>query len=179
MADGSIVEVAEHELATGSRIGDVVAVAGRPGTAPRRGLLVGLGEDLTRADAQALAAHAASRTLTPGPTFGAHFTDHRHLLEGAVGRRFPGNPAGHADFLAELNRLVAGGAFRPRGVTSIVARGEQLYAYEGRFNRLLPDGQTRVEALTLLVRPNGEWVTLLRSGEGMAARIERHFTHHF
>lgn len=45
------------------------------------------------------------------------------------------------------------GVMRPVGITSI-ARGEEL---------------------TLLARPNGEWVTLRRSGQGMADRIESFF----
>jgi hypothetical protein len=178
LADGSIVDVLEHEIPAGTRIGQAVQVPAGPGRS-RPGILLSAGEELGQAEAQALIRHAQSTTIGPGPNFLSHFQDHRHLLGGVVGRRFPGNPAGHADFLAELNRLTRSGELRPAGLTSIRRGDELVYAFEGSFRRTLRDGQVRTEALTMLMRPDGEWVTLLRSGEGLANTIQRNFRTRF
>ncbi len=172
LADGSIVEAAAHEVPAGTRVGEAIELQRAAGRPAERGILVAGGEDILRSDAEAILRHATSQTMTPGPNFIRHFQDHRHLLEGVVGRKFPGNPVGHADFLAELTRMANSGQFRPIGLT-VVREGGLTYAFEGSFRRLLPDGQIRTEALTLLMRPNGEWVTLLRSGGGMANEAVR------
>ena len=176
LADGLIVEALEHEVPAGLKTGETFAL--RVGQGQQTALLITRGDDVLGSITD-LAAHASSRRLTPGRAFVSHFQDHRHLLEGVAGRSFRGGAAGHADFLNELTRMVGAGELRPVGLGSIAKQGELLYAFEGSFRRVLRDGQTRTEALMMLMKPDGEFVTLLRAGEGMAARVKSNLRFRF
>jgi hypothetical protein len=162
LADGTVVEVFEHEVPAGTRLGEAITIPGaRPTDAPRPGVLIG--EIPHRpADIRQIAETASSKVLTPGARFIEHFEDHRRLFERAFGESFPATSAGADQFLARLTDLIHSGEFRAVGLATL-KKGEPLsYIFRGR-------------GLTLVMKPSGEWVTLLRSGEGLDLAIEKFF----
>ena len=67
------------------------------------------------------------------------------------------NPIGEADFLRELGELLVAARCGPWALRRSTAALPMAYVYQG---------QPGPVALTALVRPSGEWITLLASGIG-------------
>jgi hypothetical protein len=153
LADGSIVEVEQHELPPGVALGDFITVPGlaRSGMDPRV-VLVGLGQELAHADAQTIIRNITSRNLTRGPNFFEHFDKHRNVLERVTGRRYDLNTH-QEDFLNDIQNLIHSGGVQLVGFSTI-KKGQPLVAV------------FRGQGVTVVTHPNGEWVTIWRTGEG-------------
>jgi len=94
--------------------------------------------------------------------FQQHFKDHRDLLARATGNAYPVSPAGETAFLNELSNLIASRRLQPIGAATL-NRGEPIvYVFRGTVG---------VARLTLIMKPNGDWQTILRSGEGMDLKM--------
>jgi len=174
LADDHLVELPNTGPVVAIRVGDEVPahLAHGAGGGGQPGIVVGRGAGPGATPAQDEAAFPPTQPelaeiirfardlgsrLTRGVNFAAHFRDHKHLLERATGRTYPANPIGEADFLRELGHLLAAGTLRPVGIATINRGAPMAYVYQG---------QPGPVALTALVRPSGEWITLLASGTG-------------
>jgi len=164
LADGSIVWVDPHEVPAGARFGDPVSIPAGAGMPERPGVLVP-DIPLSAADRAVIAATASSRTLAQGADFADHFARHRGLLEGVLGTHYP-VPGGEAAFLRDLEGLMRSGTLRPTGLSTVKAGQPLVNVFEGSFVRTLADGQRRTETLMLVMKPDGEFVTLLNAGRG-------------
>jgi hypothetical protein len=94
--------------------------------------------------------------------FEQHFKDHRDLVQKAAGTKYPISPAGQTAFLNDLSGFIASRRLQPIGAGTL-ARGEPI-AYVFR-------GLVGTAGLTLVMKPNGDWQTVLRSGEGLDLRL--------
>ena len=100
--------------------------------------------------------------LAPGPHFGDHFRAHRNLMERTTGQTYPVGP-GEAAFLHDLGRLITTGALAPLGIATINRGAPMTYIFQGQPGPVM---------LTCVVRPNGEWVTLLGGAGSMASALQ-------
>lgn len=97
----------------------------------------------------------ASCVLSAGKNFKDHFIRHKGLLEDLLDKKYPKWKDGNgAEFLQDLGKLVDDGrlALEPKLYT-INKGSAPMMVYRG-------------EGLTLITKQDGEFVTLLRSGEG-------------
>ena len=101
--------------------------------------------------------------LSRGRSFDSHFRDHRNLLEGALGKSYRQDPAGGAEFLRDLGQLISSGRLKPLGIATIRKNEPMVYVFQGRVGFV---------DLTAMVRPGGEWVTLLATGIGMTLGLQ-------
>lgn len=150
-------------------LGDEVATG-----AGERGLLVGQGGPRgsetefapTRAETQMLANNVVARgsSLTPGDPvkFNEHFRDHRELLEKALNKRYTVDAVGQAAFLRDLSQAISSRRLQLIGAGTL-AKGQPL-AYIFR-------GNVGIARLTLVMKPGGQWQTLVRAGEGLDLRV--------
>lgn len=94
--------------------------------------------------------------------FDQHFKDHRDLLIKAVESPFPISPEGKNAFLLELRKQVFHQNLRPIGAATLARDQPIVYVLRGNV------GTAR---LTLVMKPNGDFQTLVRSNEGLDKRI--------
>lgn len=81
--------------------------------------------------------------------------------------------------MADLNKLLKDGEFKPVGLATLSPDQDLSYIYRGSWQVVLPDGQTVAHNLTLVTEPDGEWITLIRSGQGLDLKIEQFFRFRF
>ncbi len=97
---------------------------------------------------------------TPPEALKEHYLKHRALLEKVLKKKYPKWQADlGADFLADLDELISSGKLRYRGKGTLKVSTPKAYIYEG-------------DGLTLVLRQDGSFWTLLESGTGMAANIK-------
>lgn len=92
--------------------------------------------------------------ITAGKNFKQHYLDHRALLEKVLGKRYPKWKVDEgAEFLADLHEMVKSGRLEYEGM--------------GTLGKDQPAGHVfRGEGLTFVSKENGEFWTLLTSGQG-------------
>lgn len=105
----------------------------------------------------------ATRLAEGNPVkFDQHFKDHRDLLIKAVGKPFPVSNEGKLAFLEELRNQTIAQNIRPIGAATLAKHQPIVYVLRGNV------GTAR---LTLVMKPNGDFQTLVRSNEGLDTRM--------
>ena len=164
MANGSIIGVEQTELPSEAALGDIVTVPGRavPGLAKpgidRSGVLIGLGKEVKRSDVPAIIRNITHRNLTRGDNFLDHFKRHRNVLERVTHRKYHFHTH-QQDFLNDIQNLIHNGDVKLVGL-STMGQGQPLVAV------------FRGQGVTVVTRPDGEWVTILRTGEGIDPKLD-------
>jgi uncharacterized protein DUF4157 len=96
----------------------------------------------------------------PSETIKEHYLKHRSLLEKVLKKRYPKWQEDNGlNFLNDLDELISSGRLRYRGKGTLKINTPVSHIYEG-------------EGLTLVLRQDGSFWTLLESGTGMAATIK-------
>jgi hypothetical protein len=99
-------------------------------------------------------------SLSAGKNFKEHFIAKRPLLEKALGNRFGKLKEGGGDeFLKALADAIENGTFKYIGRGTLKKGMEAMNIYRGL-------------GLTVVTKMNGEWVTLLESGQGLDLAIQ-------
>ncbi|WP_437742851.1 RHS repeat-associated core domain-containing protein [Sorangium sp. So ce1504] len=97
--------------------------------------------------------------LTAGKNFKEHFVNHRAAVENALGVKFGKLKDGGGEALLKaLSDRIENGTFKYVGQGTLKKGAEAMSIYRGR-------------GLTIVVKSSGEWVTALKSGEGMDLAI--------
>jgi RHS repeat-associated protein len=97
---------------------------------------------------------------TAGKNFKDHFIRHKGLLEGLLGKKYsPWKKGGGDEFLADLDKLIADGRLVHAGDGTLKLGQPVVHVFRG-------------EGLTAIIKPGGEFVTLLESGKGMDTAIQ-------
>jgi hypothetical protein len=98
--------------------------------------------------------------LTPGKHFKEHFITKKALLEQTLGIRLGKLKEGGGEaFLKAISDGIENGTFKYVGQGTLKKGMEAMNIYRG-------------QGLTIVTKTNGEWVTLLQSGEGMDLAIQ-------
>ncbi|MFS8215190.1 contractile injection system protein, VgrG/Pvc8 family [Paenibacillus sp. 203] len=96
--------------------------------------------------------------VTAGNNFKKHFLKHKTLLEKKLGTKYPKLEADGPRFLQDIQKNIDNGTFEFVGKGTINRDSGVLNIYRG-------------EGLTVVTKPNGEWVTLLEQGKAMDLNI--------
>jgi hypothetical protein len=101
----------------------------------------------------------------PGPgdkkwkDYKEHYIHHRSLLERVLGKHYPKWKVDFGDeFLQDLTQMIESGDFQHQGVGTLKADTAIVHVYRDAVNGL---------TLILRTNPNGEYQTLLVTGEGL------------
>lgn len=99
--------------------------------------------------------------ITSGKNVKSHYKDHKGLLETITGKKYPSFKQSNnaQEFLQDLTNLVDDGTFQYVYKSTAQQGGDILNVYKG-------------EGLVLALKENGEWVTLLTDGQGLAKALE-------
>lgn len=100
--------------------------------------------------------------LSAGPHFARHFRAHRNLMERTTGGTYHVG-MGEATFLRDLGRLITTGALAPIGIATLNLGAPMTYIFQGQPGKVF---------LTCVVRPSGEWVTLLGGTGSLAGALQ-------
>ncbi len=93
--------------------------------------------------------------LTSGKNFKSYYLDHKKLLENSLGTKYKNyDDETTTRFLSDLGSLINDGKVKFIGNATLLPNGEVYKVYRGN-------------GLTLTTKLNGEWHTLLESGEGL------------
>ena len=104
-------------------------------------------------------AQGSSGKLTPRKNFKEHFITKKALLEEKLGVRVGKLKEGGGEtFLKAISDGIEIGTFKYVGQGTLKKGMEAMNIYRG-------------QGLTIVTKTNGEWVTLLQSGEGMDLAI--------
>ena len=96
----------------------------------------------------------------PPETIKEHYLKHRSLLEKVLKKKYPKwQEDSGAGFLADLDEMISSGRLQYRGKGTLKINTPVSHIYEG-------------EGLTLVLRQDASFWTLLESGTGMAATIK-------
>jgi len=175
LANDRIIEIESSGTLSLLRLGDevpAVELHGPQNTGDQRpGILIGYGLNAgltpqeqselppNRLELDELISNVRARGsgLMRGPHFADHYDRHRNLLEAALGRVYPLTTQGEDAFLSDLGQLITDDVLKPIGIATINRGQPMVYIYTATV------GST---PLTAVVRPCGEWNTLLRAGTG-------------
>jgi RHS repeat-associated protein len=103
---------------------------------------------------------AGVTTLTAGKNFKEHFVNHRSIVEKALGIKVGKLKDGGGDALLKaLGDGIDNGTLKLAGQGTLKKGGEVMNIYRGG-------------GLTVVTKPGGEWVTALKSGEGLDVAIQ-------
>ena len=96
--------------------------------------------------------------IAAGKNFKDHYIRHKGLLEAALGVKLPkwSQSSSGLAFRQRLESMIRGGQLRHRGLGTLGKGQPPVHVFEG-------------QGLTAAIKPSGEFVTLLRLGEGKAA----------
>ncbi len=96
-------------------------------------------------------------SIKPGAKFKQHYIDHKSLLEKALGRKFPrwSDSAGGQLFRESLEKLIEGGQLQHQGIATLNRDAVPAHVFQGL-------------GITSVIKPDGEFVTLLQTGVGRA-----------
>ena len=102
-----------------------------------------------------------SKNLKTGKNFKDHYIRHKGLLEEVTGKKYPKYKVSNngQEFLNDLQDLIVEGELKYEGLGTIKPGFEAMEIYRGN-------------GITLVIKTNGEFVTLLKSGEGMDKNIQ-------
>ncbi|WP_310602850.1 polymorphic toxin-type HINT domain-containing protein [Anaerosporobacter sp.] len=97
------------------------------------------------------------KAITGGKKFKEHFLKHKHLLERVTGKKYPSykNPE---EFFNDIKRLINNGTIPFVGKGTLNKCSDVLNIYRGK-------------GITIAIKQNGEWVTILEQGKGMDVKI--------
>jgi len=97
--------------------------------------------------------------ITAGKNFKDHFIRHKGILEKALGTKYAKYKTHGQAFLDDIGKIIDNGTVQFVGKGTLKKDGEVLHIYRGN-------------GMTVAVKPNGEFVTLLESGKGMDLNIQ-------
>lgn len=97
--------------------------------------------------------------ITAGTNFKDHFIRHKGILENALGTKYPKYKTHGDAFLNDIGKIIDDGTVKLVGQGTLKKDGEVLNIYRGN-------------GMTVATKLNGEFVTLLISGEGMDKSIQ-------
>ncbi len=99
--------------------------------------------------------------IIAGKNFKDHYIRHKGLLEHVTGKKYPKYKQSNngQEFLNDLQDLINNGMLKYEGLGTIKKGFDPMKIYRGN-------------GLTLIVKTNGEFVTLLKMGEGMDLGIQ-------
>lgn len=97
--------------------------------------------------------------ITAGKNFKDHFIRHKGILENALGTKYSKYKTHGDAFLEDIGKIIDDGTVKLVGKGTLKKDGEVLNIYRGN-------------GMTLAIKPNGEFVTLLESGKGMDLSIQ-------
>ena len=102
-----------------------------------------------------------NRKLTAGKNFKSHYKDHKHLLEKLLGKKYPAYKKSNdgEEFLNDLENLLKNGSLTYDGLGTLKKNDPPKAIYRG-------------SGLTLVLKTDNEFVTLLKSGEGLDLGIQ-------
>ncbi|MEU9326269.1 hypothetical protein AB0D91_21035 [Streptomyces canus] len=99
------------------------------------------------------------KAFTAGKNFKEHWKSKKSMMEKFLGKTYPKwKDDEGAELLADLFELVTSGKVKYQGLGTFKVGFDAAHIFSG-------------SGLTLIVKTNGEWWTLLKSGEGMASNI--------
>jgi len=165
LANGKLVEIPtamnglSEPLFTGDHLGGIVVGMGGP-----RGSVTEAPGHPSETQQMLNAVFAKATRLAAGNPlkFDVHFKDHRDLLIKAVNKPFPISPEGKNAFLLELRNQVVVRNLQPIGAATLAKDQPIVYVLRGNV------GTAR---LTLVMKPNGDFQTIVRSNEGLDLRM--------
>lgn len=96
--------------------------------------------------------------ITAGKNFKSHFLDHKKILENALGTKYSKLKEDGPRFLADIGKMIDDGTVKFVGQGTLNKNSEVYNIFRGN-------------GMTVVTKPNGEWVTLLDSGKGMDLNI--------
>jgi hypothetical protein len=96
--------------------------------------------------------------ITPGKNFRRHFLNHKKLVEQVTGNRYSRLIDHAQQFLDDMTGLINGGR------VTFVGSGTLK-------NGQPPVNVFRGEGITIVLKPNNEWVTTLQTGSGLDTAI--------
>ena len=102
---------------------------------------------------------AAKQVITAGKIFKDHFIRHKGLLSAVTGKSYRKLKDHGPEFLADLTALVDNGTLKHVGLGTLKAGMDAGNIFRG-------------EGLTLVTKVDGEFWTLLKSGEGLDKAIQ-------
>ena len=102
-----------------------------------------------------------NRKLTAGKNFKSHYKDHKHLLEKLLAKKYPAYKKSNdgEEFLNDLENLLKNGSLTYDGLGTLKKNDPPKAIYRG-------------SGLTLVLKTDNEFVTLLKSGEGLDLGIQ-------
>ena len=98
-------------------------------------------------------------TLTEGASFKKHFLSKKKLLGDFLGKQYPKFKTDGPIFLQDIANLINNGTVTFVGQGTLKKGQPPVNIYRGN-------------GLTVITKPNGEWVTLLETGKGMDLGIQ-------
>lgn len=92
--------------------------------------------------------------ITAGKNFKEHFINHRHLLENVLGKKYPRYKTHAEEFLKDVGKVIDEGIVKYVGKGTLKKGQAVVKAYRGN-------------GISVFIKENNEFVTLLKSGEGL------------
>jgi hypothetical protein len=96
--------------------------------------------------------------IVAGKNFKTHFLRHKKLLEKVTGKRYSKVAEDGPKFLKDIGKLIDNETVKFVGQGTLNRDSDLLNIFRGK-------------GITIAVKPNGEWVTILESGKGMDINI--------
>lgn len=93
-------------------------------------------------------------TVSGGRNFKDHFIRHKGLLSGLTGKSYRKFKVHGQEFLDDIQRIINEGKVKYVGRGTLKKGQDAMHIYKGN-------------GVTLVVKNNNEFVTMLKSGEGM------------
>ncbi|HEY9892650.1 MAG TPA: hypothetical protein V6D37_12785, partial [Candidatus Sericytochromatia bacterium] len=146
LADGSFAEVQTSEIPTNTKLGDELTTSLGEGKF--------IGDDIPD-----LLKGIPGTTLTKGKNFKDHFIRHKGHLEKVLGKKYPKFKTDADEFVADLSEMIGSGRMKYEGISTMKKGADPVFVYRG-------------EGLTAVFKNNGEWVSLLETGQGIELGLD-------
>ena len=147
LAQGSFAKVDPSEIPPGTKLGDEVTTS------------IGNGKFVSE-DLPDILKGISNSTLSKGVNFKDHFIRHKNLLENVLNKKYPKFKTDLGkEFITDLSEMIKSGRLKYTGMSTLAKGQDYLMIFRG-------------EGLTAAVKLDGEWVTLLKAGEGMDLGID-------
>lgn len=98
------------------------------------------------------------KKIKPGKNFKDHFLRHKKLLEKVTGKKYKKFKTDSQEFLDDIGRIIDDKIVEYKGKGTINRDSEILEIYRGN-------------GITVIIKEDGEWVTILEQGSGMDLNI--------
>ena len=102
---------------------------------------------------------AGNGGITAGKNFKDHFINHKKILEDALGTKYPKYKTDGSRFLEDIGKIIDDGTVEFVGQGTLKKGTDICNIYRGN-------------GMTVVTKPNGEFVTILEQGKGMDLGIQ-------